>query len=573
MLDRTRSVKRPVVWLIVGVVVAALAVLAGLAWRYRVDVLLWHGEERDLREAHPEVPVPEGAPTVLLLALDGVPRAVLYDALRGGRMPELATLLGGADLRHAHLEETMLSTLPSSTLAAWATIFTGEPPAQHGVVGNEYFARETRTFAAPAPVSLTTIEPVLLTYADSYADDLLAVPTIYERFRQVEPRFTAWVSGSQFHRGADRLLLAERSTVVTAVTAFAAPGDDDAQSMEAYAALDRECVETVIEALAEGTAPRLLTLYLTGPDHFAHGSVTGPEEALARYLVEIIDPLMRRVREGLAQHGALEDRAVVVISDHGHTEVMHDEAHALTTAEEDNPPSVVRGAGFRLRPFELEVDEGHDFDAVIAYGGAMAYVYVADRSTCATAGTACDWARPARWSEDVVPMAEAFFRASAEGLNAPSMRGSLDLVLARTPERGFEVYLGGGRTEPLAQHLAAHPRASYVAFEPRLQQLTDGPESAHVGDVILLAHNGDEPVLERRHYFAALYRSWHGSPSRGDSEVPFIVAIPSLGSAAIAERVRGPLGEDARLDDVASVLADLLAIPLPPSPSSDLRED
>ena len=173
---RTWRVKRRVAWLIVGVVVVVLALLGGLAWRYRVDVLLWHGGARDLREAHPEVPVPEGAPTVLLLALDGVPRAVLYEALRGGRMPELAALLGGDGLSHAYLDETMLSTLPSSTLAAWATIFTGEPPAQHGVVGNEYFVRDTRTFAAPGPVSLTTIEPVLLTYADSYADDLLAVP-------------------------------------------------------------------------------------------------------------------------------------------------------------------------------------------------------------------------------------------------------------------------------------------------------------------------------------------------------------------------------------------------------------
>ncbi len=59
-----------------------------------------------------------------MIALDGVDRKLLYDMLRAGELPGLASLLGGreADGRfaHAHFDETLLSVLPSCTLTAWA---------------------------------------------------------------------------------------------------------------------------------------------------------------------------------------------------------------------------------------------------------------------------------------------------------------------------------------------------------------------------------------------------------------------------------------------------------------------
>jgi predicted AlkP superfamily pyrophosphatase or phosphodiesterase len=105
-----------------------------------------------------------------VLALDGVSRDLLYDMLRRGKLPNLATLLGGDRLEHAYFDDTLLSTLPSSTMAAWVTVFTGVPPAQHGVTGNEFFVRETRTFACPAPVSFADATPTLEIYTDDAID-------------------------------------------------------------------------------------------------------------------------------------------------------------------------------------------------------------------------------------------------------------------------------------------------------------------------------------------------------------------------------------------------------------------
>ena len=58
------------------------------------------------------------APPILVLALDGISRAQLYQMLRAGEMPNLATLLGGDGLAHAYMDDSFLSTMPSTTIPA-----------------------------------------------------------------------------------------------------------------------------------------------------------------------------------------------------------------------------------------------------------------------------------------------------------------------------------------------------------------------------------------------------------------------------------------------------------------------
>jgi hypothetical protein len=558
--------------------------------------LMADGDVRELRE-RPEGETPDGAPTLLILALDGVGRDLLYQMIARGELPELVALLGGVSergragetgLAHAHLDDTMLSVLPSSTLAAWSSVFTGVPPAVHGVAGNEYFVREHRRLVAPAPVSVASTAPVVATFAEGYVNMLLGAPTIYERLRARDPAMSAWVSMSQVHQGADRLLLTDASVLGDVFGAFFESVFADDEDLNLYSQLDRNAIENVVAELETASAPRVLTVYLPGIDLYAHGATAGPDVAVQRYLREIADPLFGELRRALAAQGALSNRYVMVLSDHGHTAVMHDEEHALSTSDgPDDPPAVVRGAGFRLRPFELEVGADVEFDAVLAYGGAMAYVYVADRSTCPVAETPaparrsrrarppviesapepvtrCDWSRPPRYQDDVLPMAEAFYRASADGLHAPGMRGTIDLVLVRPPSTPsedaapFEVYLGDGRTEPIDEHLASHPHDNYVAVESRLRDLAVGPRGHHAGDVLLIARNGDEDDVANRYYFATLYRSWHGSPSRIDSEIPLIVAHPDYAPAELARRTSTVLGGEPRQTDVARLIEALL---------------
>jgi hypothetical protein len=562
-------------WPWIAGALAALTTAAGvvLLGGSEFGELLATGDDKRLPAAGNAAPAAADDPSLLLLALDGIDRALLYSMLNDGELPAVARLLHGQgeDFPNAYFDPALLSTLPSSTLAAWATVFTGVPPARHGIAGNEFFIRETRELAAPAPVSIPDPSPVLAIYTDGYANQLLRAPTIYEQLRALRPAASAWVSMSQFHAGASRLLLADRTVVADAFQGML-DGLVDDEGAGVYAELDEEVVDTLLEALAGDRAPHVITLYLTGADHYAHVYEHGPDDARRRYLRTVVDPLVRRVRDALAAQNALGNRYVVVTSDHGHTAVVHDAHHALATEDEDDPPAVLRGAGFRVRPFQLEVDADDDFQAVLAYGGAMAYVYLADRSTCLKPEQPCDFTRPPRYDEDVLAAADAFYAANRTGKNAPGMKGTLDLILTRKPrpfaddDLPFEVYVGERELVPVDEYLRANPRASYVAVDERLRDLAAGRFGERAGDVLLIARNGDAPSAQQRYYFAGLYHSWHGSPSRKDSEVPLIVAHPRRNARELAAIARAELGEAPRQQHLAGLLLRLLA------PSARARE-
>ena len=329
----------------------------------------------------------------------------------------------------------------------------------------------------------------------------------------------------------------------------------ETSSRGAYAALDNSAVDSVVDRLAHGGSPDVLTVYLYGTDLYAHVASEGPDRARRGYLRDVVDPALGKLVARLRASGRLDREWVVVTSDHGHTEVMSDHAHAL--GDGDAPRDVVRAAGFRVRPFKRRVAADDPFSAVLAYGGATAYVYLADRSQCPGEHDACAWQNPPRYREDVLPVAEAFRRANASG---PQLRGALEMILVREPrpvERDdlpFEVYIGDGKTMPVEAYLAQHPHPGYVAFAERLHDLAVGPHGERAGDILLLAHDTERDDLADRFYFAHEYHSWHGSPSRGDSEIPLIVANRHHTSREIATYVKRVLGDrpfQQKLTDIA----------------------
>lgn len=516
--------------------------------------LLAAGDDIELIE-EAESPVAAPDAKLLLLAVDGIDRKLLYQMLEAGELPELAQLLGGGGsgrttFSHAYFEDSLLSALPSSTAVAWATLITGVEPAHHGIVGNEYFIRGSREFAAPVPVSVSAAEPVLRIYTEGYADELLEAPTVYQQLRASLPDLSVWVGMHQFHGGANRLILTDRTAMLNAFeglfkTHLLEPLTGET-SLGLFRTLDEEIVENIGERLEEEPAPDILTVYLPGLDHYAHVAETDPDTSRRQYLLEGLEPLWKSLREKLAANGALDNRYVMLVSDHGHTQVLQDDAHSLGMDGEGEPAQVLEAAGFTPRPFRIEVDEDRFFDTVLAYQGAMAYVHAADKSTCANSSRNCNWAFPAR-VQDVNAVAEAFHSNNLDGLLVPEMRGALDMVLVRRQpptsraQDIFEVYLGGGTSQPLSDYLEAHPHPDYVDMPQRLHGLTAGPHGDRVGDVILVANNGNRKSPDERFYFAGPYSSWHGSPSKRDSEVPLILAHPGQGSAELKARVEQAL--------------------------------
>jgi len=536
----------------------ALAIVALAACAGKAGELAVSGDDHALRPTAPRLrPSSPEKPPILLLAFDGLSRSLLYQMLRAGELPNLAQLVGSDGFAHAHFDDSLLSTLPSTTMAAWATAMTGVGPADHGVTGNEYFIRETRTFACPAPVSFSSSEPTLEIYTDGYLGGLTDAPTLYELVRKRDPDALIWVAMNHVYRGADTLLLPKRSVVAKALTGFVtlAVSGEKAAPRDVFAALDTGTIESVVDHLAKGPLPDILTLYICGTDLWAHVAPEGPRSRRG-YMREVIDPALGPLVDRLRERGVLDRAWVVVISDHGHTEVVHDRAHALGGAD-GAPPAILRDAGFRVREPTRVVPPTDPFSAVLAYGGAMAYVYLADRSQCPGPHDPCPWRQPPRYVEDVLAAADAFYRA-------PAMRDALDMVLVRPPrpvdeiDLPFEVYIGDGNTMPVDAYLRAHPHPTYVAMD-RLRDLGVGVHGERAGDVLLIARNGDVDHPSDRYYFATPYHSWHGSPSREDSEIPLIVANRHHGNAEIGVWVHRLLGTRPYQQKVTDIVLGLRA--------------
>jgi hypothetical protein len=528
-----------------------------------IEVLI-EGESRNLRERSPDAP--QNAPTtppLLFLAFDGVSRDLLYDMLRGGELPNLAALLGGDDLAHAHLDETVLSTLPSSTMAAWATMLSGLTPAEHGVTGNEYFARETMSFECPAPVTFEDAGPTFEIYTDDYLNKLIDGPTVYEKMKALNGDSLIWVAMHSIFRGADRLLMARRTIVGKAFEAFVVTQikkvSEGKTARDVFAGLDEEVIDVVVDKLEDEkqVIPDVITLYLSGTDLYAHVAAEGPDAARRAYLKEVIDPELADLLAVMKKRDMLARRWVVISADHGHTEV--EEKNNIGT---DGPKQVLEKTGFVVRPFERKVDNDDTFSSVLAFGGAMAYVYLADRTTCDKEGE-CSWVSPPRYQEDVLAVAEAFRQANETGTLAPDLKGRLDMILVRKGkpvqeiDNPFEVYVGNGKTQSITEYLERNPHPTYVAVEARMKDLAVGIHGDHAGDVLLIATNGNVKTSEERFYFSHPYKSWHGSPSRGDSEIPMIVANATRSSKQIAAWVKTTLGDRPSQQGIANILVGL----------------
>ena len=504
-----------------------------------------------------------GGERVLIIALDGVGDGALHAALAAGRLPSLARLLGPSTgartYRHGYAPPDVLTTLPSTTMAAWATVVTGAPPAETGVPGNEWFDRTERRFHAPAPVSVTGATHTLQSFTEGWLGRQVQVVTLFER-----ADVRSHVSLLPIHRGAD-LLTTPNGLDLFQVLSIIPEGlfGGAGFTAEAYIEMDEESVGPILDGFAEHGIPDVQLVYFPGVDLITHAS-DPPLEVQQRHLEEVIAPGLARIFEAYRRERLLDDTWIVVIADHGHTPVQHDDEHALGTDPETDPPAVLDAVGFRVRAPQLTVSED-DYSAVLAYQGAFAYVYLADRSTCPEPGDRCDWSAPPRFEEDVLPVANAYLTSSRHGRPVAALEDRLDLVLARRPVEVGEIpepfsVLDGGSLVPVEDWLRDHPRPDWLRFAERLRGLAVGPHGHLAGDVLLVSRLSPTDPIERRSYFSGPYHSWHGSPTELDSVVPMMVLRPGGDGDAIQRRVERVIGQDRSTERFVPLVLDLLQI-------------
>jgi hypothetical protein len=386
----------------------------------------------------------------------------------------------------------------------------------------------------------------------------LMTPTLFE-----QAGVLSYVSLNPVYRRADIFTTVEPMAFVSLMADFVRGEVTERSSLkrDTYAELDENSVPKLIDEITTHGLPAIQVAYFPGIDLYTHLA----PDALAsqvEYLQTITDPAVGQVLDTYRAAGVLDRTYVLIVADHGHTPVLKE--NALGSEGTDTPAAVLRAAGFRTRKFKLEpAPDEQDYQAVFAYQGAMAYVYLADRSTCPAAGQKCDWSRPPRFAAEVMPAVRAFDYVNRTGTPIPRLKGTLDLIFARDrtpagqPLRPFEIF-NGKKLVPIYAYLQVHPRPDLHRLNERMRWLGVGPYGNRAGDIVLLARSGLTIPIEQRYYFSGPYRSWHGSPSEQDSHIPLVLACRGRDGKDLQDLVGRVAGSQPSQLDVTPLVRAIL---------------
>jgi predicted AlkP superfamily pyrophosphatase or phosphodiesterase len=278
----------------------------------------------------------------VIIDVDGIRRDTFQQAYQDGRLPNFQRVFA-----RALWFDNASSVLPTVTMAAQASIFTGAQPARHGVPGNQWFDR-----SAGRLVDYMSAGGLICVYgltllggaqcAGGLANGHLLAPTLYEAAAQAG--LTSAVYFSQYWKGAVRAA----PPTMTEMVGFLAGSPID------WNAFDTEMEARAITELQSRGLPSLLALYFAGADGIAHKDGIASQ---VPYLAGAIDPLLGHILDAMESLDPSwrEHTLFVLVSDHGRT--------SLVPCSED--------------PFlKTDLQAALPAGATVAENGGMAYIYL-----------------------------------------------------------------------------------------------------------------------------------------------------------------------------------------------------
>jgi len=299
---------------------------------------------------------------VVIVDIDGVRWDTFREVYLERRLPNFERILGsaadGAGFGSAAVFEDANTVLPTVTMAAQASIFTGVYPGKHGIPGNAWFDQASATVVDyMTPVSVSCVygyEILMAGCGGGMANKQLESPTIYEIAGRAGKSST--VVFSQYYRGATWPVL---PSLDDAMAFLGESGTSDPD----YGAFDTRMMDHAIESLRAHGLPDVLTVYFSGTDSIGHA------EGIAAqffYFQNVADPQFGRLLDELESQDPdwMAHTLFVMTSDHGRTELQ-------THPEDENLADWI----------------GHDLARVSGPSGArlvgnggMAYVYMPSES-------------------------------------------------------------------------------------------------------------------------------------------------------------------------------------------------
>jgi hypothetical protein len=278
---------------------------------------------------------------VLLLVIDGIRSDVMRAAIREGDAPSFKTLVERGE---AHWDG--VSVFPSITPAATAAIVTGEPPVGSGIHGHAWYNEAedrivvygamTETVITSGPLQVLHNNVWRMNRDDLYAD------TLFETLHAlgVEGACVNYPirRGPYRHRLRMRTLESVANMGDLLDTTVAGPkeyymgdlfysrdlglhGRKGSGGIRRQVGINDEYAAKVgAMLLKEGAEPFTLVYFFEGDSLAHHKGIA----AQRRYVGVLDDHITEMFEAGGGMDRVLEDYAVLVVSDHGHTPLLPD---------------------------------------------------------------------------------------------------------------------------------------------------------------------------------------------------------------------------------------------------------
>ncbi len=371
---------------------------------------------------------------VIVIAVDGLRQDALYPPgeeqvdesvnyyVDPATLDGFRSILGGgvdhalySDVHHERICGVS-AVYPSITLTSWASIFTGSPPGETGILGNEFFVRsgtaepvpfqdsrhmitlsegafprtpEQTSNLTPKGVDGFVGDPLEAGQNSVHLLDAIAVSTLYEQLTATEGdsadlaealrqefdvfgRDTSVVAQNHWSRGVSKWLTMTGVQQYYVVASLA--GDRGVPGFDTVSeALDQipttnfadyiSSTYTNYAARNDVPFPPLSVLYLAGLDHHAHSpghGATGDE--YRSYLKDDLDArFLSSTVEALKSYQEFYNKIFVVTTDHGHSQISDsgdDEAYPCAHhGNQSNLENVFGRGDGRAKYLERMVDD------------------------------------------------------------------------------------------------------------------------------------------------------------------------------------------------------------------------
>lgn len=426
---------------------------------------------------------------LLMIGIDGANRDIFYSLIEKGELQFFSEIA-----KNGTVVENATTLFPATTVCCVASMYTGCYFKTHGILNNNWLDRFSEPPSFKAYISslkevLKSLDKKLFGFPSIILPDKNSggqinneiskdIQTIYEAASENGLR-----SYSFFHyigRGATRWIRPRRRDML--LFAYIE------KFKKNYELFEKAMIDVIINSLKK-SIPEIISIYFGCNDGNSHRNGVSDQ---IRYLKQLIDPQLLRLKNFLTERYPEFDFYYSVCADHGQTEF-----------EEEYSGRVLWCRNFEdiLNSLNLKADGGEriktfDVDVIFTFGnGASVGFYLRNKKTK-------NWKDQPHFEKDVLPVAERFLKEDFTEF----------ILIRKSFEESYKVLDKNGNILLLKEYFK--DKSNYINPLERIENINSpkGPDM-----IVLLDYEVKKYQIGKE-----FKKGNHGSLFKDDSYIPMI---------------------------------------------------